>query len=149
LGGLLLSTSRWVAHSFTSAPEQTLANLSLLLSASTIYCYDPEEAGGRGAAAPPPRLRELQLPTAKRLMRRYYLLQVAKEARVVGILIGTLSAKRAATQPAPPFLLVRRPPSRPARRARAMLPRAAGTARRCSLRSRRCAARRGASTTSS
>jgi diphthamide biosynthesis protein 2 len=37
-------------------------------------------------------LRRLDLQTSKRLMRRYFLMLKAREAEVVGILIGTLSA---------------------------------------------------------
>ena len=41
-----------------------------------------------------PRLHAIDLGTSRRLMRRYYLVNVAKEAATVGILIGTLSAAR-------------------------------------------------------
>ena len=37
-------------------------------------------------------MRRLQLTTAKRMMRRYYLVQQAREAAVVGLLVGSLSA---------------------------------------------------------
>ncbi len=40
------------------------------------------------------RLRSVDLGTSRRLMRRYYLVNVAKEAATVGVLIGTLSAAR-------------------------------------------------------
>ena len=44
------------------------------------------------AAEEAPVVRRLQLATAKRLMRRYYLVQQAREAAVVGLLVGSLSA---------------------------------------------------------
>ena len=39
-------------------------------------------------------ITRLSLPTAKRLMRRYYLVHKAREAEIVGILVGTLSASK-------------------------------------------------------
>lgn len=64
--------------------DQTLSNLCMLLSQSAVYCIEASACA----------LRALTLGTARRLMRRYYLLQQAREADIVGVLIGTLSASR-------------------------------------------------------
>ena len=40
------------------------------------------------------RIERMSLPTAKRMMRRYFLVQKAREAEIIGVLIGTLSASR-------------------------------------------------------
>ena len=50
---------------------------------------DAAPAGGGGGGG---GLSQLSLQTSKRMMRRYYLVQVAREAAVIGILVGTLSA---------------------------------------------------------
>ena len=99
-----------------NSEDGTLANLCMLLPASQggVYVYTPPAdyhddhdgggggGGGGGGASPsdgkspppPVSIRRLELPTARRLMRRYFLVQKAREAEIVGILIGTLSAAR-------------------------------------------------------
>jgi diphthamide biosynthesis protein 2 len=86
--------------------DQTLSNLVMLLRDASVYRADPEDgpeggaeggaAGGGPAAkvADPLAIAQLSLQTSRRLMRRYYLTQCAREAEVVGILIGTLSASQ-------------------------------------------------------
>jgi len=71
--------------------EATLSNLVVLLSSAPAHVYDLGAASAAGAASCVVRV---ELPTAKRMMRRYFLVQQAKEAAVVGILVGTLSASR-------------------------------------------------------
>ena len=81
---------------YIGGEDASLSNLVLLLSHARVHLYEPPlpsdtpgaDAAGGGAAS----IRRLELPTAKRLMRRYYLVHAAKEAEVVGILVGTLSA---------------------------------------------------------
>ena len=95
---------------YLGSEDQTLSNLCLLLPNAEVYLYEPPtqtatraDASDREAAAceaaaceerAPPTLRRLVLATARRLMRRYYLVQQAREAEVVGILVGTLSASQ-------------------------------------------------------
>jgi diphthamide biosynthesis protein 2 len=105
---------------YLGSEDQTLSNLCLLLPNAEVYLYEPptqtatravasdreataceaaacEAAACEAAAceaAAPPTLRRLVLATARRLMRRYYLVQQAREAEVVGILVGTLSASQ-------------------------------------------------------
>ena len=50
------------------------------------------EAEAAEEQAEAPVVRRLQLTTAKRMMRRYYLVQQAREAAVIGLLVGSLSA---------------------------------------------------------
>ena len=66
---------------------------------ATLWAQVKARAAGEGAAEVEaeaaeavPVVRRLQLATAKRLMRRYYLVQQAREAAVVGLLVGSLSA---------------------------------------------------------
>ena len=87
---------------YVGGEDQTLSNLCLLLPSAAVYLYelsdvDPvgDDAAATGAAvSPPPSLRRLELATARRLMRRYFLVQKAREAEVVGVLVGTLSASQ-------------------------------------------------------
>ena len=95
---------------YLGSEDQTLSNLCLLLPNAEVYLYEPPtqtatraDASDREAAAceaaaceetAPPTLRRLVLATARRLMRRYSLVQQAREAEVVGILVGTLSASQ-------------------------------------------------------
>ena len=95
---------------YLGSEDQTLSNLCLLLPNAEVYLYEPptqpttraDASDGEAAACEvaaceataPPTLRRLVLATARRLMRRYYLVQQAREAEVVGILVGTLSASQ-------------------------------------------------------
>jgi diphthamide biosynthesis protein 2 len=79
------------------ADEPILANLAVLLSESDLYVC----GGGDSTKIPissvemcEMRISRLELQTSRRLQRRYFLVQKAKEAAVVGVLIGTLSAAR-------------------------------------------------------
>lgn len=73
--------------------DQTLSNLCMLLPNAETHLYVPRTDGGADAAADSRKpIARLALKTAARLMRRYFLVQKAKEAEVVGVLIGTLSA---------------------------------------------------------
>lgn len=92
---------------YVGGDDQTLSNLVMLLRDATVYLHDPGDAaadadgaaegaaerggegGGSGLA-----ITTLALQTSRRLMRRYFLVQKAREAEVVGILIGTLSASQ-------------------------------------------------------
>ena len=80
---------------YIGGEDASLSNLVLLLSHARVHLYEPpppsdtRDTDALGGAA---SIRRLELPTAKRLMRRYYLVHAAKEAEVVGILVGTLSA---------------------------------------------------------
>ena len=101
---LLPATSSACATSaarYVGEEDATLDNLCVLLSQSDAFIYAPPppppppgeacgEPGGEPAEAAP--VRRLQLATAKRLMRRYFLVQQAREAAVVGLLVGSLSA---------------------------------------------------------
>ena len=64
------------------------------VEAAAVEAAAVEAAGGAEGAqgATAGCLRRLELQTAKQLMRRYYLVQQAREAQIVGILVGTLSA---------------------------------------------------------
>lgn len=104
------SLGQCAALVYLGSEDQTLSNLCLLLPNAEVYLYEPPtqtatraDASDREAAAceaaaceerAPPTLRRLVLATARRLMRRYYLVQQAREAEVVGILVGTLSASQ-------------------------------------------------------
>ena len=89
---------------YLGTDDQTLSNLVMLLRGATVFVCDP--GAKTSSAAPPPAsaaaasasaelsIEALSLQTSKRLMRRYYLTQCAREADVVGILIGTLSASQ-------------------------------------------------------
>jgi len=104
------SLGQCAALVYLGSEDQTLSNLCLLLPNAEVYLYEPStqtatraDASDREAAAceaaaceetAPPTLRRLVLATARRLMRRYYLVQQAREAEVVGILVGTLSASQ-------------------------------------------------------
>lgn len=83
---------------YIGCEDQTVDNLCMLLPHAGVYlCTPVGDSDAVGAdTADPARLsiERLQLPTAKRLMRRYYLVQRAREAEIVGVLIGTLSAAR-------------------------------------------------------
>lgn len=57
-----------------------------------IALFTPAAQALPDPAAEAPRLRRLLLPTAKRLMRRYYLVQRARDVRTFGLVVGTLSA---------------------------------------------------------
>lgn len=99
--------------------DQFLSSLCVLLPRASIFVYTPASLGiaaqdvddardctaassvvtGPLLASPThpvngseSLLRRLELGTAKRMMRRYYLVQQARDAAVIGILIGTLSA---------------------------------------------------------
>ena len=79
---------------YIGADDSTLSNLCLLMREATVYLYGPgsDAAGVVDTTGEAPELIKLSLATAKRLMRRYCLMQKAHEAEVVGILIATLSA---------------------------------------------------------
>jgi diphthamide biosynthesis protein 2 len=102
--------------------EPTLANLAVLFSESDVHVCGGGSAGDADPAAetslsvgesngavhtlvngsaPPTvladmsekvRISRVELHTSRRLQRRYFLVQKAKEAAVLGVLIGTLSA---------------------------------------------------------
>ncbi|CAI8016030.1 2-(3-amino-3-carboxypropyl)histidine synthase subunit 2 [Geodia barretti] len=61
---------------------RTLTNLLISYSRSQFYSYDPESGERRRESS----------AVNKALGKRYYLVQKAKEARTVGILVGTLGA---------------------------------------------------------
>lgn len=87
---------------YIGSEDQTLSNLCMLLNNAAVHiCTPPEPCNmssvGDAAEVDAPgavEIRQLSLPTAKRLMRRYYLVQKAREAEIVGVLVGTLSASR-------------------------------------------------------
>eukprot|EP00041_Stephanoeca_diplocostata_P027594 m.762040 g.762040 ORF g.762040 m.762040 type:complete len:522 (+) comp23208_c1_seq14:182-1747(+) len=65
-------------------PEtQTLTNLMMYYSSNSFATFDPESSSGK-----------VEVPNAnKALMKRYYMMQRARDANVVGILAGTLGVK--------------------------------------------------------
>lgn len=83
--------------------EPTLANLAVLFSESEVHVCAGASTGVAEPATEIPisptemsevHISRLELQTSRRLQRRYFLVQKAKEAAVVGVLIGTLSAAR-------------------------------------------------------
>ena len=76
--------------------DPTLANLAVLFARTEVHVCAPPAAdadaaaGGEGAGGG--GVVPFDGQTSKRMMRRYFLVQKWREAQVVGILIGTLSA---------------------------------------------------------
>jgi len=82
-----------IALVYVGAHDRLLSSLCVLLPRAEVYTYEPPvDLKDADEAADATELSRLQLQTARELMRRYYLVQQAREAEIVGILVGTLSA---------------------------------------------------------
>ncbi|KAM7308494.1 2-(3-amino-3-carboxypropyl)histidine synthase subunit 2 [Ixodes scapularis] len=69
---------------FYVGPEgRTLTNLIFTFNECQCHSYDPETQ----------RVRKESVAVNRHLMRRYYLIEKAKDARIVGILVGTLGVR--------------------------------------------------------
>ncbi|XP_038075027.1 2-(3-amino-3-carboxypropyl)histidine synthase subunit 2-like isoform X2 [Patiria miniata] len=68
---------------YVGAPTSTLTNLMMTYNRCPFFTYDPEHRQG---------LRET-LNVNRQLMKRYYLIERARDANVVGIVAGTLGVK--------------------------------------------------------
>lgn len=69
---------------FIGPENPTLTNIVLTFNQNTCYSFDPRTQQGR----------QESLAVNRQLMRRYYLMERAKDAAVVGILVGTLGVRR-------------------------------------------------------
>eukprot|EP01119_Soliformovum_irregulare_P017807 TRINITY_DN534_c0_g1_i1.p1 TRINITY_DN534_c0_g1~~TRINITY_DN534_c0_g1_i1.p1 ORF type:complete len:512 (-),score=166.66 TRINITY_DN534_c0_g1_i1:9-1544(-) len=69
---------------YIGSESSTLRNLIMTFNKNEIWTFDP----------PSNRLKKQSLQTSKNLMKRYYLVQQAKDAQVIGILAGTLGVAR-------------------------------------------------------
>lgn len=65
---------------YIGAESATLTNLLMTFNKCQFYTYDPQKRVARHETANVNRM----------LMRRYYLIEKAKDARIIGILVGTL-----------------------------------------------------------
>lgn len=76
------------AIAYVGDEDAPLDALVLTRSTTRFFRFDPsaESGGGGGALAP------LTLDSARRLRRRYYLVQRARDARTFGLVVATLSA---------------------------------------------------------
>uniref|UniRef100_A0A023GKT2 2-(3-amino-3-carboxypropyl)histidine synthase subunit 2 n=1 Tax=Amblyomma triste TaxID=251400 RepID=A0A023GKT2_AMBTT len=68
---------------FVGPENATLTNIVLTFSESACYSFDPRSQ----------QIRKESLAVNRQLMRRYYLIERAKDASVVGILVGTLGVR--------------------------------------------------------
>ena len=65
---------------YIGSESATLTNIMMCLGQNQVYSFDPSTSSGR---------RET-LNVSRALMRRYFLVQKAKDASVIGIVVGTL-----------------------------------------------------------
>lgn len=65
---------------FIGPENRTLTNIVLTFNQCACYSYDPQTG----------KARKESLSVNRHLMRRYYLIEKAKDANIVGILVGTL-----------------------------------------------------------
>ncbi|OQV16209.1 Diphthamide biosynthesis protein 2 [Hypsibius exemplaris] len=75
-----------VTFLYIGSSSPSMVNLFLQLSSSPFYSYDPN-------ATTAPRLQLESAQINRRIMRRLYLTERAKDARIVGILVGTLGVR--------------------------------------------------------
>ena len=74
------SLKNYVIYYIGSTSSLTLTNLCISYSTTPVYTYDPSTRQGRTES----------VAVNKVLMRRYYLVQQAKDADIIGIVVGTL-----------------------------------------------------------
>lgn len=73
---------------YIGGENRTLSNLMLTLNTCQFYAYDPQNE----------QARLLDRSSSNRcLMKRYYLIEKARDARIVGLLFGTMSVKSCVT----------------------------------------------------
>ena len=66
---------------YVGAESRTLTNLMMVMNTSRFYSYNPSTCTAR--------LETIQVNKA--LMKRFYLIEKAKDANIIGIVVGTLS----------------------------------------------------------